>query len=73
MLWWEETKSVTSLVSRKKQYADQQSEDVRFVQSRNVRFSGVSYVRVVNSRGLSSRSVAMKIHSTQSRDPNILA
>jgi len=63
---------VTSLVSRKKQYADQQSEDVRFVQSRNVRFSGVSYVRVVNSRGLSSRSVAMKIHSTQSRDPSIL-
>jgi hypothetical protein len=40
---------VTSLVSRKKQYADLQSEDVRFVQSRNVHFSGGSYVRVVNS------------------------
>jgi len=64
---------VTSLVSRKKQYVSLQSENVRFAQSRNVRFSGVSYVRVVNSRGLSSRSVAMKIHSTQSRDPSILA
>jgi len=42
MLWCEETKSVTSLVSRKKQYADLQSEDVRFVQSRNVHFSGGS-------------------------------
>ncbi len=40
MLWCEETKSATSLVSRKKQYADLQSEDVRFVQSRNVHFSG---------------------------------
>jgi len=64
---------VTSVVSRKKQYADLQSEDVRFVQSRNVHFSGGSYVRVVNSRDLSSTSVAMKIHSPQSRDPSILA
>ena len=64
---------MTSLVSRKKHFAHLQSENVWFVQSRNVRFSGVSYVRVVNSRGLSSRSVAMKIQSTQSRDPSILA
>ena len=64
---------MTSLVSRKKQYVSLQSENVRFAQSRNVRFSGVSYVRVVNSRGLISRFVAMKIHSARSRDPSILA
>ena len=64
---------MTSLVSRKKQSAHLQSENARFVQSRNVRFSGVSYVRGVSSRGLNSRSVAMKIHSPQSRDPSILA
>ena len=64
---------MTSLVSRKKQYVSLQSENVRFAQSRNVRFSGVSYVRGVSSRGLNSRSVAMKVQSTQSRDPSILA
>jgi hypothetical protein len=64
---------VTSFVSRKKQCAHLQSENVRFVQSRNACFSGVPYVRGVGSGGLNSRSVAMKIHSPQSCDPSILA